>query len=271
MYKFFVIFFLIVAQFVQGELDELLFKMSKCLMPVDVKNLQKKRYGSKNDGGYVIIKGLNYNGFYSYGVGTNVTFEDDLISAMNDDISCHLYDHTIENFPSDNPRLVWHKQGVGPHAHDDIQTIESQLNANGDSNKKSLFLKMDIEGSEWHTLLNTPKKILKQFKQIVIEYHGLCNDSWGVDLQTKVEVLKKINKLFHVVHVHGNNWVQMHEIFLNGKICLIPEVLEVTYLRKDKNVNTRKSTQKYPIKKIDYPNEPTLPDLKLKTFPFRTR
>lgn len=272
MYKFFAIFFLILAQFVQGENqgenNELLSEMSNYLVPVQVKNSQKKRYGNKMDGGYVIIEGFKYDGFYGYGVGNDVSFEEELITSMSEGIVCHLYDHTIEKFPSNNPRLIWHKQGVGPYNQDGFQTIESLLKSNHDISKNSLFLKMDIEGAEWHTILNTPTKILGRFKQIVLEFHGLCGDSWGVDLKTKVKVLKKMKKLFHIVHVHGNNNVNGHKILLNGKICFIPDVLEVTYLRKDKDIEVLKSSQKYPIEGIDYPNNPSFPELQLDTFPF---
>ncbi len=268
MYKMFMFFFVIIARFVQSENEDLLSKMSKYLIPLDVKDLDKKRYGAKSDGGYVIFKDLEYDGFYSYGIGTDISFEEELISAMPEDMTCHLFDHTIENFPSNNPRLIWHKEGVGPCIKDNIKSIRSQLKGNNDINKKSIFLKMDIEGSEWLTLLNISSKILKRFKQIVIEYHGICNDAWGVDLKTKVEVLKKIKKFFHVVHVHGNNCANANNVLLYDKNCLIPEVIEVTYLRKDKNNKTRKSKQKYPIKDLDYPNNPDLPDIELNTFLF---
>ena len=38
---------------------------------------------------------------------------------------------------------------------------------------KQLLLKMDVEGAEWDTLLQTPDSVLKLFNQIAIEVHGL--------------------------------------------------------------------------------------------------
>ena len=38
-------------------------------------------------------------------------------------------------------------------------------------NDENLVLKMDCEGSEYRIILNTDKKILRKFTQIIMEYH----------------------------------------------------------------------------------------------------
>ena len=39
---------------------------------------------------------------------------------------------------------------------------------------------MDIEGGEYPWLLSIDSNKLNKIKQIVIEFHGITNNSWGV-------------------------------------------------------------------------------------------
>ena len=80
------------------------------LKPYDVfnkktnKQLQKKRYGSYTDGGYVMIDGFNYDAFYSYGISNDISFELDFLH--NTSLICHAYDHTIDILPYNESIII---------------------------------------------------------------------------------------------------------------------------------------------------------------------
>ena len=49
---------------------------------------------------------------------------------------------------------------------------------------ENLVLKMDCEGSEYRIILNTDKKILRKFTQIIMEYHfGYKNLKYGLTVE----------------------------------------------------------------------------------------
>lgn len=51
------------------------------------------------------------------------------------------------------------------------------------------------------------------------------DDSWGCAMKDKVKCLEKLSKTHYIIHAHGNN----NGLAVNG----IPEVIELTYIRKD--------------------------------------
>ena len=76
--------------------------------------------------------------------------------------------------------------------------MPNQIGKNGDAGK-TLVVKMDVEGAELDSLLATPDGILNTFDQLVIELHRA--DRQFLDL------VRKLKRLFHVVHLHYNNSV----------------------------------------------------------------
>ncbi len=228
-----------------------------------VSNYEKVRIGSSHDGGYVIIKGFDYDALYSYGIADDISFEEGFSELHQ--APCYLYDHTISQMPATRKaRLKWFKEGISNQSLEGLDTLENQVAKNGDENKQNLFLKMDVEGAEWHSLLVTPDKVLRQFKQISIEFHGLSDpEGWGVDLLTKVQLLEKLHREFAPVHVHGNN----NSPFFHSQNYCMPDVLEVTYLRRSEEL-FKPSTVRYPIQELDRPNNIENPEIILDAYPF---
>ena len=82
-----------------------------------------------------------------------------------------------------------------------------------------IFLKLDIEGSEWDVIDDIIDK-LDYFSGIAIEVHSL--DLFGNKLENFIKVLNHKGVL--LVHVHPNN---------NGGFCrgtLLPKLLELTFI-----------------------------------------
>ncbi len=244
------------------------------LRPVDIVAAEKQRFGPENDGGYVMIAGQDYEALYSYGIGQDMGFESHFVKE--NPIPAYLYDHTISGLPEENfpvrlftgnkPRpsslITWKPEGIGPRRTANLNSLEGHVAENGDAEKENLVLKMDVEGAEWLSLLETPDDVLSRFKQVVIELHWFGMET-GDAYENQVKVLQKLNKMFHLVHVHGNNRSNRRVV---GNY-MVQHVLEVTYVRKSDFVAVASSTQ-YPMPWLDFPNDPSRDDIILDFYPF---
>jgi hypothetical protein len=182
------------------------------LQPVALENCTLKRFGSANDGGYLLCDNLS-NGIqsaYSYGVGPNDKFGCDVSKRYG--VPVHQYDCFDPARPTcDGGVFVFHNQCIGPRFerdsnHRDFDTLENQIVKNHDTGKR-LIVKIDVEGAEWDSLLATPDAVLEQIDQIPIELHvppsppGLT----AVVNERHLQVIKKLKQKFYVVNLHFNN------------------------------------------------------------------
>ena len=77
-------------------------------------------------------------------------------------------------------------------------------------------------------------------------------------------VIKKMTKTHYACHIHGNNFGRVHE----HEGVLVPEVFEMTYLRKCE-FPERPPFNKHPFpRKIDCKNNPQNDELRLRGFPY---
>jgi hypothetical protein len=205
---------------------------------------EKFRLGNKSDGGYVIANLKDgYDCYISAGISNEESFSRDFIKYYNMNKNNSFgFDGTIINYPYQYTK--------------DITFIRKNINSYFDSKNanllyfmrtfKNIFLKMDIEGCEYNWLLNTNQEDLLSFKQITMELHGINDNSWGVNYQQKIQCLKKLSNTHYLIHIHGNNH--------SGLTGLIPDVVEVTFVRKDcfeKQPDLNKIN--LPIDKLDFP------------------
>ena len=245
----------------------------------------KVRVGNSNDGGYVILdiysENLNcdkhkIDSCYGYGVGNNINFEIDLMNRFNVS-NCYLYDHTvsIEGLPAN---IKYFKEGLSHYKYGDLNTLENQVknNSQNSPHSKDLFLKMDVEGYEWLSLLSTPNNILERFNQIVLEVHWLETDN-NATIDQKLEFFHKMNSLFYLVHIHANNCSNLINLKKGDSLnrITLPNVLELTYVRKDilsmKPYSTiYKSLSKFPTV-YDAPNDPMCKDIEFNFYPYNRR
>lgn len=171
------------------------------LRPVALKNCTMRRFGSPNDGGYLMCENLlgNVQAAYSYGIG----FADDWgcdVSARYH-LTVHQYDCFIPPLAGcPNGLSVFHDECIGPSP----ATIESrafdtlahQISRNGDAGKR-LVAKIDIEGAELASLMATPDAVLDRIDQIAMEIHG--TNRWFLAM------VRKLKRTFYFVHLHFNN------------------------------------------------------------------
>lgn len=224
----------------------------------DFKN--KKRLGNNNDGGYIIaILEGNYDFYISAGISTEESFSRDFIELYNmNKHNCAAFDGTINNYPYNyTKKIIFYRRNISPIRSDTTSNLSYFID-----NYNDIFLKMDIEGSEYPWLESLTENQLKKFKQIVIEFHGINDDSWGTTLNDKIKCFEKLSKTHYALHIHGNNWEK--------SIDNIPNVIELTYVRKDqineKDLALNKSP--LPTPNLDFPNRSDRKDHDLNFPPF---
>ena len=122
---------------------------------------------------------------------------------------------------------------------DTITLKELILNLKPKNKKNKIFLKLDIEGSEWDIFPEILTNI-GHFSGIAIETHLL--DSKGKNLEQMVRNFSSSGML--LVHVHPNN---------NGGYCkdnYLPKLLELTFIQS--TLLTKKELSKEKIKEFTY-------------------
>ena len=123
------------------------------LQPVTLKNCTFKRFGSANDGGYLMCENLiePLDAGYSYGVGPNDDWGCEVSRRYH--VPVHQYDCFDPARPKcDGGKFVFHNECVGNRSgyRDSrlFDTLQNQITKNGDIGQH-LIIKMDIEGGEW--------------------------------------------------------------------------------------------------------------------------
>jgi len=207
------------------------------------------RVGPREDGGYVIADGFDYDLFISCGIAGDIRFEDHFLDIHK--IKCIAFDGTIQSIPSHRNNIEFVKKNIGYSNTEKITNLKEYI-----KNNKKIFLKMDIEGSEFNWLDSMTETELENFSQIVLEVH------WPFDIY-RMNMLKKLNNTHYIIHIHGNNYGA--KIDINNDILpqiKLPEVFEVTYINKNliNNSFVEMKEIKFPTI-LDYPNNPNSNEL----------
>jgi hypothetical protein len=173
------------------------------LQPVVLKNCTLKRFGSANDGGYLMCENLiePLDTGYSYGVGPNDDWACEVSRRYH--VPVHEYDCFDPARPSCNGgTFVFHDECVGDRTEYRksrfFDTLQNQISKNGDTGRR-IIIKMDIEGGEWASLLAAPDELLASIPQLAMEMHGY-------DDPNILEALRKLRRNFYLVNLHFNNW-----------------------------------------------------------------
>jgi hypothetical protein len=91
-----------------------------------------------------MVDGFEYDHFLSCGIAGDIRFELALLNKYPY-LKCDAFDGTINNFPSHNKNINWIKKNVGYINSEKITNLKPYI-----QNYKNIFLKMDIEGSEFN-------------------------------------------------------------------------------------------------------------------------
>ena len=214
-------------------------------------NILLKRYGSQYDGGYVLADDISTTDYLlSFGVASNVAFEDDISSKV---AGMDLYDPNVNMLPHPIPNGRFFKEKITWHSNEDSADIKKCMARVPD--KADYILKIDIEGFEWEFFTSVSEEDLLKFRQVVIEFHWIDKILDSQYYEVIKNALIKMNTTHQSVNVHGNNYgdiVQFNDIF-------IPEVLEVTFLRKNSYTFGHYSEEQYD--KLNAPCNPNFIDI----------
>lgn len=168
------------------------------IQPVALSNCSIERLG-----GYLMCSNLMERAAagYSYGIANTDDWGCGVSSRLN--VAVHQYDCFDLRVPAcPGGRTVFHEECVAPARSTEdgrlFDTIQSQIARNGDAGKP-LLVKLDVEGAEWASLLATPDDVLNNIDQLALEFHH-------VDDPINVDAIRKLKRLFHLVHVHYNNY-----------------------------------------------------------------
>ncbi len=212
------------------------------------------RIGGDGDGGYLVPDDLKHiKACFSPGVSKVADFELDL---ANRGIPCFLADHSVEAPPVQHELFRFEKKYLGTREDDVFMSFENWVTRNAPSDG-DLLLQMDIEGAEYGVIFDTSNSVLRRFRIVVIEFHGLDHLMEPQGLELINLTFGKLLKDFDVVHIHPNNWSKP-EIYGPFEI---PQILEFTFLRKDRS-RSRKPTASFPHT-LDRANVPLRPDYPL--------
>ena len=214
----------------------------------------KKRIGRNNDGGYVIcqIPNINYDLLLSGGIKDDTSFEDNFLE-LNPTIECYGFDGTIESSPSKNSRFNFIKKNIGAINSDNLTNLHEYL-----TKYKNIFVKMDIEGSEFDWLNSLNSDHMNNISQMVIEFHSITKD--------KLELFEKINKTHIHVNFHANN--NENQPYTSDLEFKIPKVFESLYINRKFINNTLPLNKEIIPLALDQPNNTSFPDLIVDTPPF---
>jgi len=228
------------------------------LQPVALKNCTLKRFGSANDGGYLMCENLiePLDAAYSYGVGSNDDWGCELSRRYH--VPVHEYDCFDPARPACNGgNLIFHNQCIGDRTAERasrfFDTLENQMRKNGDAPEsgRRVIIKIDIEGAEWDALLATSDELLSSLPQITMEMHGY-NDP------KILEVLRKLKRNFYLVNLHFNNWS-----CTSAAAPLPAWAYQTHWVNKRIGVLDPTAPVPAPMSPLNAPDSPTWPDCQL--------
>jgi hypothetical protein len=198
------------------------------------------RLGGKNDGGYLVSKSdIDRTKFLlSFGINDDWKFEKDF--ALINPIPVRAYDATtnfklflkrslgaifrlnfieaftkpfqylsLKNFFSKENKIIKKFVGINDgDIHISMREVFKDLNQN------DIFIKMDIEGSEYRCLEDIVKNQFK-ISGAVIEFHDV-----DLNLDKIIDFVEKFD--LAIAHIHANNYFPVSE-------SNIPLILEITF------------------------------------------
>ena len=124
------------------------------------------------------------------------------------------------------------------------EIISNHINEN-----EKIFLKIDIEGSEYE-ILDQIISIQDKIQGLIIEFHNVSKN-----LDIIENFLKKIKDYLNLVHIHANN-------YSTKDANQFPEALELSISSINLNNLDLDDVREYPIKNLDFPNSKRSLDIK---------
>jgi hypothetical protein len=234
------------------------------LQPVKLANCEFARYGEDNDGGYLACRNLLHDvrAAYSYGISGYDGWGCEISTELK--IPVHEYDcFNIAEPLCPTGKPVFHPECIAGSSSTDpdgrvFDSLQNQLARNGDA-ARHVIVKMDVEGAEWDSILETPDEVFSKIDQMIFEFHGVDSN-----IARSLEVVLKLKKFFYVANLHINNF-SCHP----GLRPFAGWAYEVTFVSKrlaKLDPSGAAVTLPHPL---DTPNNPAIPDCQVPPVPLR--
>jgi hypothetical protein len=231
----------------------------KLIRPWTMSNTSKVRIGKSCDGGYVVpATVLECDAVVSIGVGPDVSFDLELAERGARILQ---FDHTVEGTPQQHPNFTFAKLGWGRTTEGEFISFDDIYSRLMALNPKRSVLKFDIEGGEYDVLETTRFEHLAVFDVIACEVHDFGRLGDPVFFAKMLSAFEKLTTNHMPVHLHANNHASV--ILVEG--VPIPQVLELSFLRKDLDYFRAPSSDPIPGP-LDRPNYPERPDICMNPF-----
>jgi hypothetical protein len=228
--------------------------------PKTARGVKKIRIGGANDGGYVCLDEFqDIIAAVSLGIENNVSWDFEIAER---NITVLQYDHTIPSPPCFHKNFVFYRSKISAVEGDDVESINSIITKNSLFVPASVIGKIDIEGDEWEVLLSTSDQSLQMFSQLICEFHWFDKINEERFFERMIQVFRKLNKVFEVVHVHANNYAPLLVVGNH----LFPTVIEITFANRQK-FTFEEANEVFPGC-LDAPNNPRAADHQLGKFIF---
>lgn len=189
------------------------------------------RLGPRGDGGYLVPDDIcGVEACFSPGVGLNSGFEKD---CANRGMKVFLADGSVTMPPAQHDNFNFMNKHIGVTSSDVFMTIDDWINISLPASTADLMLQIDVEGCEYEIFLNMSDNLLRRFRIIVAEFHGLHKLGSQPFYALASRAFEKVLQHHVCVHIHPNNLSHPLKI----KQFLIPPLAEFTFLRRDRVSN----------------------------------
>lgn len=212
------------------------------------------RLGPAGDGGYLLPDDLDgLEACFSPGVSRISLFEKD---CADRGLPVFLADLSVAKPKQDHPLFRFTRKHLGASSGAGRMTFDEWVEASLPGATGDLLLQMDIEGSEYETLLAASPALLRRLRILVIEFHHLEKLQSEPFFNLASRTFEKILASHCCVHLHPNNFCAQERRF--G--LEIPRVMEMTFLRRDRATDLRPATTfPHPLDVDNSPERPPLP------------
>jgi hypothetical protein len=221
-------------------------------------NFPLRRIGLEKDGGYLVPDDLEgITACFSAGIGGKYHFEDQCFDLG---MQIFMADKSVK-FPEEIP-IEYHflPKFIGYFNSENFITLDDWVNQSLTEKKSDLLLQMDIESAEYFSLLNLSDALLRRFRVLVIEFHGLSKLRNREFSNMAEAVFQKLLHTHTCVHIHPNNCSP--PVLVKG--IPISKVMEFTFLRNDRiSEKTPQTVFPHPLdrKNISKKEDSILPEI----------
>ena len=213
-------------------------KIIKKLLPYET-GIKLIRLGEDSDGGYLIPNDLdNIDKNYSAGVGSLTKFENDLLKIYKINSKMLDFNNINQDILPKNSEFL--KKKLSLFSNENQITINDWI----DDEHEEIILKIDIEGDEYINLASITNEKLTKVRILIVEFHDLRNLKNLIFLRNFDKIISKLNHFFYPCHLHINNMSKVKNI----AGFKVPDMLEITFIRKDRIKNFDLKYSKLPNK-----------------------